>query len=157
VATFTAQGLAGRPVAVVPNPILQQFGFGMGVLPAMFPGGYTQSLNNLVNSTFATAQIGVQMSIPIRNRTASAQLAVGIAEQRRLATQQQAVEIAIEADVRNALQSLAAARARLDSAEAACEFADEQYASEQRQFQAGTSSVFLMLQRQTELTAARSR
>jgi len=35
--------------------------------------------------------------------------------------------------------------------------AEEQYASEQRQFQAGTSSVFLVLQRQTDLISARNR
>ena len=157
VATFSAQGLSGRPVTVAPNPILQQFGLANGVLPAIFPGGYTQSLNNLVNGQFPTAQIGVQMSIPIRNRTASAQLAVGLAEERRITAQQQAVEIAVEADVRNTLQSLATAGSRLDSAESARKFAEEQYGSEQRQFQAGTSSVFLVLQRQTELTAARSR
>ena len=157
VATFSAQGLSGRPVPVIPNPILQQFGIGNGVLPAIFPGGYSQSLNNLVTGTFPTAQIGVQMSIPIRNRTASAALAVSLAEQHRLTAQKQAVEIAIESDVRNSLQSVSTARARLGSAVSARKFAEEQYSSEQRQFQAGTSSVFLVLQRQTELTAARSR
>ena len=157
VATISAQGLAGRPVPVVPNPILQQFGITNGVLPAIFPGGYTQSLNNLINGTFPTVQVGVQMSIPIRNRTAAAQLAVSVAEQRRLTTQKQAAEIAVEADVRNSLQSAATARARLQAAEAARKFAEEQYGSEQRQFQAGTSSVFLVLQRQTDLIAARAR
>ncbi|HCC57476.1 MAG TPA: hypothetical protein DEQ47_09465, partial [Solibacterales bacterium] len=34
---------------------------------------------------------------------------------------------------------------------------EEQYQSEQRQFRAGTTSVFLVLQRQTDLIAARSR
>jgi len=157
VASLTAQGLSGRPVTLVPNPILQQFGLGGGVLPPIFPGGYSQSLNNLVNGNFPTAQIGVQMSIPLRNRTASAQLAIGRAEQRRLTTQQQSLEIAVEADVRNALQSVSTARSRLDASVAARQFAEEQYASEQRQFQAGTSSVFLVLQRQTELVSARSR
>ena len=45
----------------------------------------------------------------------------------------------------------------MGSAESASKFAQEQYLSEQRQFQAGTSSVFLVLQRQTDLVAARSR
>jgi len=45
----------------------------------------------------------------------------------------------------------------LVTAESARKFAEEQYSSEQRQFQAGTSSVFLVLQRQTELISARSR
>jgi HAE1 family hydrophobic/amphiphilic exporter-1 len=157
VATLTAQGLSGRPVAVVPNPLLAQFGLTTGVIPAIFPGGYSQSLNNLVTGTFPSVQIGVQMSIPIRNRTALAQVAVGLAEQKRLTTQQQSIEIAIEADIRNALQGLSTAGARLNSAEAARNFAEEQYSSEQRQFQAGTSSVFLVLQRQTELISARSR
>jgi HAE1 family hydrophobic/amphiphilic exporter-1 len=35
--------------------------------------------------------------------------------------------------------------------------AEAQYESEQRQFRAGTSTVFLVLQRQTELITARTR
>jgi HAE1 family hydrophobic/amphiphilic exporter-1 len=128
-----------------------------GTLPAIFPGGYTQSLNNVASGIFPTVQLGVQMSLPIRNRTAVAQVAVSAAEGKRLAAQQQSVEMAVEADVRNALQSLAAARSRLGAAESASKFADEQYQSEQRQLQAGTSSVFLVLQRQTDLISARSR
>ncbi len=157
VATLSVQGLSGRPVPIVPNPILQQFGISSGVLPPIFPGGYSQSLTNLYNGTFPTAQIGVQMSLPIRNRTALAQVAVGTAQGKRLAVQQQAVEMTVEAEVRNAIQAVASARSRLGSAESARRFAEDQYASEQRQFQAGTSSVFLVLQRQADLIAARSR
>ena len=65
--------------------------------------------------------------------------------------------MAVEADVRNALQAATASRARLDAAGIARQSAEEQYASEQRQFQAGTSSVFLVLQRQTDLITARNR
>ena len=156
-ANLGVQGLSGRPVPVVVNPLLAQLGITSGVLPPIFPGGYSQSLNNLYNGTFPLVQVGIQMSVPIRNRTAAAQLAVGIAEGKRLTAQQQSVEMTVEADVRNSLQSLFGARARLDSAQSARHFAEEQYASEQRQFRAGTSSVFLVLQRQTDLIAARSR
>jgi outer membrane protein TolC len=157
VASLRVQGLSGRAIPVVPNPILEQLGIGTGVLPSIFPGGYSQSLDNLYNGTFPTVQVGVQMSLPIRNRTALAQVAVAAVEGRRLAAQQQAIEMTVESDVRNALQSVAAAKARLDSAASARKFAEEQYASEQRQFRAGTSSVFLVLQRQTDLIAAKSR
>jgi HAE1 family hydrophobic/amphiphilic exporter-1 len=139
------------------SPILAELGFAASALPAIFPGGYTQSLQNIYNGTFPTVQLGVQMSLPIRNRTALAQVAVSAAEGKRLAAQEQSVEMSVEADVRNTLQSLATAKARLDSAVSARKFAAEQYTSEQRQFQAGTSSVFLVLQRQTDLIAARSR
>lgn len=157
VATLSVQGLAGRPAPVVPNPLLAQFGIPSTTLPAIFPGGYSQSLNNLYNGNFPTAQVGIQMSLPIRNRTAAAQLAIGKAEGKRLIAQQQLAEMSVQADVRNTLQSLAAARDRLNAAQSARQSAEAQYSSEQRQFQAGTSSVFLVLQRQTDLVAARSR
>ena len=157
VGTLSLQGLSGRTGSVVVSPILSELGFAATALPAIFPGGYTQSLNNIYNGTFPTVQLGVQMSLPIRNRTALAQVAVSAAEGKRLAAQEQSVEMSVEADVRNTLQSLATAKARLDSAISARKFAAEQYSSEQRQFQAGTSSVFLVLQRQTALIAARSR
>jgi HAE1 family hydrophobic/amphiphilic exporter-1 len=70
---------------------------------------------------------------------------------------QDQIGMAVEADVRNALQAAVSARSRLDAATLASRSADEQYTSEQRQFQAGTSTVFLGLQRQTDLIAARSR
>jgi len=157
VAKMSVQGLAGRVAPVATNPILQEFGLTPGVIPGILTGGYGQSVNDIYSGVFPTVQLGVQVSLPIRNRTALAQVAVGVAEGKRLAVQSQAVELSVEADVRNTLQSLAGARARLDSAEAARKFAEEQYASEQRQFRAGTSSVFLVLQRQTDLTSARSR
>jgi HAE1 family hydrophobic/amphiphilic exporter-1 len=157
VATLSSQGLSGHAIPFVVSPILQELGLTAGTLPAIFPGGYSQSLYNAYKGIFPSVQVGIQMSLPIRNRTAEAQVAIGLAEGRRLTAQRQQVEMAVEADVRNSLQGLAAARMRLESAEAASKFAEEQYLSEQRQFQAGTSSVFLVLQRQNDLTAARSR
>lgn len=157
VGKFGVQGLSGRPGPVVVNPFLSELGINPGSVPAIFPGGYTQSLTNIYNGVFPIAQVGVQMSLPLRNRTAEAQVAVGLIEGKRLAAQSQAVEMAVEADVRNSLQALAAAEARMDSAVSARKFAEDQYESEQRQFQAGTSSVFLVLQRQSDLIAAQSR
>jgi HAE1 family hydrophobic/amphiphilic exporter-1 len=101
--------------------------------------------------------VGLQVSLPLRNRTAEAQEAISAAEGRRLRALQDQVGMAIEADVRNALQAVQSARSRLDAASLARRSAEEQYASEQRQFQAGTSTVFLVLQRQTDFIAARSR
>jgi len=157
VAKLSVQGLAGREAPVATSPILTELGLSPTALPAIFNGGYGQSVDNLYNGLFPTVQLGVQMSLPIRNRTAMANVAVGVAEGKRLAAQSQMVELSVAADVRNTLQEVAAARARLDSAESARQFAEDQYLSEQRQFQAGTSSVFLVLQRQTDLISARSR
>jgi outer membrane protein TolC len=45
----------------------------------------------------------------------------------------------------------------MKAAAAASGLAEQQYQGEQRKFQAGLSTVFLVLQRQTELVAARGR
>ena len=128
-----------------------------GSVPPILIGGYGQSLNALTSGNFVSAQVGVQFSLPVRNRTANAAVAVSAAEGHRLQAVRQQTEMAIEQDVRNALQTESSARARLDSAATARRYAEQQYSSEQRQFQAGTSTVFLVLQRQTDLISARTR
>jgi outer membrane protein TolC len=138
-------------------PPLPPISFGSSSVPPIFVGGYGQSLSNLAGGTFNSATVGVNISLPLRNRTANAAAAVSLAEGRRLRTVRQQIEMAIEQDVRNSLQLLASAQARLDASNNAQQYAEQQYRSEQRQFQAGTTTVFLVLQRQTDLIAARTR
>jgi HAE1 family hydrophobic/amphiphilic exporter-1 len=155
-ANLTSAGLAGTAVPV--SPFLSTlFPGAVGSLPPVFDGAYGQSLSNILHGNFPSVQVGVQMSLPIRNRTAQAESAIAAAEGRRLHAVENQIGMAVEADVRNALQGVNSSRARLDAAALARQSADEQYASEQRQFQAGTSSVFLVLQRQTDLISARNR
>ncbi|MFN2455458.1 MAG: TolC family protein [Pyrinomonadaceae bacterium] len=120
-------------------------------------GGYTQSLTNLIEQNYPTMRVGVRVSLPLRNRTAEANLGRTLAQRRRLKDQHAQAEQLVEADVRNSLQAVRSAEARLASAAAARSSAEQQYASEQRMFKAGTTTVFLVLQRQTELLSARSR
>ncbi len=126
-------------------------------VPPNLVGGYGQTWNSLGSAAFPTVQFGVQFSFPIRNRTAEANAATAAAEGKRLRALRDQTELLIEADVRNSLQTAASSQARLAAAVLARQSAEEQYNSEQRQFQAGTSTVFLVLQRQTDLIAARTR
>ncbi len=179
-ATLSTLGLAGHPVpqssanpftsAFLPLitqlntlsaqaglPALGPISFGGGPIPPILVGGYGQSLNALTSGKFTTAEVGVNISLPIRNRTAVAAAEVSAAEGKRLKALQQQIEMAVEQDVRNGLQLSSSAQARLDAAVTARQYAEQQYSSEQRQFQAGTSTVFLVLQRQADLIAARTR
>jgi HAE1 family hydrophobic/amphiphilic exporter-1 len=156
-ANLSATGLSGVPGASGSNSFLSQIPGLSTTLPGLFIGNYSQSITNLFGGNFPTAQVGVQVSLPLRNRTAGAQLAIAEADGRKLKVLREQIGSAIEADVRNSLQAVASAEARLSAASLARESAEEQYASEQRQFQAGTSTVFLVLQRQSDLIAARSR
>ena len=174
-ASYTAAGLAGTPLTT-PNPLTAGFAplvsqlnqlsalaglppvpsISSGSLPGVLIGGYGDSLGQIGHGTFPTTQVELKISLPIRNRTAEASLGASLAQGRRIHNQMEQVEQAIEADVRNSLQGVRSSQSRFESARVARESAEEQYQSEQRQFQAGTSTLFLVQQRQSEMIAARS-
>ena len=118
-------------------------------------GGYDQSLRNLLSNRFNNFRVGVQINLPLRNRTAEAQLGRSLVEGQRIATQREQLEQTIQVDVRNALQVVRSAEARLHAAGIARQASEQQYQSEQRKLDAGQSTVFLVLERQTALTTAR--
>lgn len=176
-ASYTASGLSGHVAARGPNPlfsanddvrqrtnILSQLA-GLPPLPPsasitvpdVFVGGYDQSLANLLEQRFPSAHVGLQFSLPLHNRVAEANLALSMADAHRLKNQRQRIELTIEADVRNALQAVHSAQETLAAARDSEKLASDQYASELRRFQAGISSVFLVLQRQDDLTEAHDR
>lgn len=118
-------------------------------------GGYNQSVQNLLSNRFNNFRVGVQINLPLRNRTAQAQLGRSLVEGERIATQREQLEQNIQVDVRNALQLVRSAEARLRAAGIARQASEQQYQSEQRKLDAGQSTVFLVLERQTALTTAR--
>jgi outer membrane protein len=125
------------------------------MIPPKLIGGYPQSLSNLASNQFNNFRVGVAISLPLRNRTAEGQLGHALAEGRSLAAQRQQLEQLIQVEVRNALQSLTTADARLRAAAIARTTGEQQYESEKRKLDAGQSTVFLVLERQTALAVAR--
>lgn len=138
--------LAGLPLLPVPPP---------QALSGNLLGGYGQSFSNLAANRFNNFRVGVQINLPLRNRTAEAQLGHSLVEGQRIATQREQLEQTIQVDVRNALQVLRSAEARLRAAAATRTANEQQYESEKRKLDAGQSTVFLVLERQTALTTAR--
>ncbi|MBA2606718.1 MAG: TolC family protein [Acidobacteria bacterium] len=126
-------------------------------VPSNLVGGYLQSLSNLATADYPTFRVGVRISLPFGNRIAKANLGRTLVEGERIKNQQAQIGQIIEADVRNTTQSLRSAQARLASSAASRASAEQLFESEQRQFRAGTGTVFLVLQRQNELVAARGR
>ncbi|MEP6946495.1 MAG: TolC family protein [Acidobacteriota bacterium] len=148
VGSYTAAGLAGTR-----NPLSS----GSANVPANLVGGYVNSLGNLLQQDFPTYRIGVNVSLPWGNHVAKANLGRTLVEGDRLKNLESQQEETIEAEVRNATQALRSAEARLTSATAARVAAEELYSSEERQFRAGTTTFYLVAQRQTDLLAARGR
>lgn len=124
-------------------------------IPDNLVGGYPQSLLNLGANRYNNFRVGVQLNLPLRNRTAEAQLGRSLVEGERIQTQRAQLEQLIQIDVRNALQAVRTAESRLRAAASARQASEQQYESEQRKFDAGQSTLFLVLERQTALTTAR--
>jgi HAE1 family hydrophobic/amphiphilic exporter-1 len=147
VGQYTSQGLAGSPTAR---------GQTIGV-PENLQGGIVNSLGNLFGQDYPTYRVGVAISLPWGNTVAKANLGRTLVQANRIGNQRAQTEQIIEAEVRNSMQALKSGEARLASALASRQSAEQLYESEQRQFRAGTTTFYLVLQRQTELLAARSR
>jgi HAE1 family hydrophobic/amphiphilic exporter-1 len=124
-------------------------------LPDILIGGEGQSLANIAANRFRDVRVGVTINLPFKNTTAEAQLARALVDAERIKTQREQLEELIQVDVRNAVQSVLTAQSRLRAAAATRSASEQQYASEQRKLDAGQSTVFLVLERQTELTTAR--
>jgi len=152
VATYTSQGLAGNETARAIDPVT-----GLSRVPQNLVGGYINSLGNLIGQDYPTYRAGVTVSLPWGNTVAKANLGRSLVESDRIKNQRAQEEQVIEAEVRNAIQATRSAEARLASALAARVAAEQLAESEQRQFRAGTTTLYLVLQRQTELLAARGR
>ncbi|OLE55199.1 MAG: hypothetical protein AUG51_04405 [Acidobacteria bacterium 13_1_20CM_3_53_8] len=125
-------------------------------VPTDLVGGYGRMLSNLFNLNTRNVVVGVAIQIPFRNTTAEANLAGARIQRNQLDASTRQQEQTVEVEVRDAAQSVETARRRVLAARAARENAEVQLAGEQRLFQAGRSTIFLLFQRENTLANARN-
>ncbi len=119
-----------------------------------FQGGYGTAPRNLFKNEFRQWSVGVNISLPLRNRTAKANLGKSLEASRQNDLQTRRMMQGIEVDVRNAVQSVETAKMRIEASRAARQYAEQQLDGENKKFQAGLSTTFLVLTRQNELSQA---
>ncbi len=139
---------SGLPPVAAPN---------FGGTPDSALGGYGTALANLFRGNYQSVQVGLQFDFTARNRAAEASLSQSVITERRLKLLEAQAEQTIEAQVRNAWQSILTTRQRIAAAEASARAAREKLDSEIRLFQTGESTNFLVLTRQNELVDSRRR
>jgi outer membrane protein TolC len=128
-----------------------------GGAPDFLVGSYGTALSNLFGGRYQSFQAGVSIDFNIRNRTAQANLGQTLINEKRLKLERARSEQAIEGQVRSALQGIQAARQRIAAADASSRAAKEKLDSEQRLYQTGESTNFLVLTRQNEYADSRRR
>lgn len=136
--------IATSPLAATPS-----------LAPSALVGGYGQTLKNLFNLNTYNVVVGVSIQIPLKNRTAEANLAGARIQGEQLQASMRSQDQVIEVDVRNAAQAVETSRRRVLSARDARINAETQLQGEQRLYQVGRSTTFLLFQRENALTNAR--
>lgn len=124
---------------------------------ALLNGLTGSSITDVLANKYPTFRAGVTFNLPLfGNDTAKAQLGKSLVEGEKIRTQREQLEQNIQVDVRNALQTLRTAEARLRAAAISRENSAKQYESEQRKLDAGQSDIYKVLERQTALATAKS-
>lgn len=152
VGRYATAGLAGRPGPPIDFGGLPGFG---GEVPALFVGGLGRAFNTAIQNRFREVVVGVQINFPLLNRTAKANLGRSKARGRVLQFQEKQLQQLVLAEVRNALQGVETARQTIEAARAARAAREVQLAGEQKKFEAGLSTTFLVLTFQNQLSLAK--
>lgn len=145
------QRAQGLPVAVPPLTAVEA-----STINPTLVGGFGQNLRNLFGGDTYNIRAGVAIQFPFKNKTAEANLAGARIQKEQLQATTRSQEQIIEVDVRNAAQAVESARQRILSARQARVNAEAQLEGEQRLYQVGRSTTFLLFERENALANARA-
>ena len=145
VAAYDRFGLSGS----------QNTAVAVGSIDPANEGEWGRAFEMLGEGHYDDLRVGLEFSMPIRNRTARA-----AAETARNAEEQATAELArarktVRSEVLDAAAALQAAGQRIEAARAGREAAEVQLSSEQERYAVGLSTNFLVLTRQNDLSQAR--
>jgi outer membrane protein TolC len=118
------------------------------------PGGAGDSLSQVFRNVYPSYSLGVSLSIPIRNRQAQADAATAQIQERQMRVQLQQQINKVQQDVRNAVIAVTQARAQIDAAKESTALYKETLDGEQKKFQLGESTPFLVIQAERDVANA---
>jgi outer membrane protein len=143
--TLTNNGLSGiqNPLApIAANPY--------------FVGGAGNFYEQLLRRNFPSYSAGFQLNVPLRNRAAQADITNDTLNLRRQELQEQRLLNAIKVDVAQSVTNLIQARAGWESAVKARRLQEQTLDAEQKKFALGSSTIFVVVQTQRDLTQAQA-
>lgn len=119
-------------------------------------GGFGDALNQLFGFDFVSWRVGLNVTIPIGNKTAEGQYAQATINEDRARTELQRTQQQIELEVRQAVRGVQATADAVASTTRTRELAERQLEIETDRFEVGMSTNFEVLQFQDDLAVARS-
>src|SRR6266851_1843572 len=119
-----------------------------------FVGGYGNLLGQIFGRNFPDYRVGVQLSIPLRNRAAEADYIRDTMTMRQSELQLQKQTNQIRVDVQNAAISLQQARVRYQAANKSRILEEQTLDAEQKKYALGASTIYNVIQIQRDLVTA---
>jgi outer membrane protein len=159
-------GLKGSRNAVLPElnlvGILQNNGLAGTLNPFLtnpditFAGGFGTVLDQLFTRKYPTYGIGVQVTLPIRNRIAEADLARDEIQLRQSQVRLRQLQNQARLEVEDAVIAMRRARASYEAAVKARQYQQESLEAEQMKYEVGASTAFFVIQYESLLAQAKS-
>ena len=137
------------------NPNAENFETGGTLAPGTYPSiSYGTAFGNLFNSSNPNKGIGVNLTIPLRNRTAQADQARSQMELTQSQMRLQQLYTQIRINVINGQYALANDRAQVAAAQASRDYGAQSLDAEQKKYKLGASTTALVLQQGRNLAIA---
>lgn len=144
VGIFQNNGLAGTLNPFASNP------------DATFAGGFGTVLDQLFSRKYPTYGVGVQVTLPIRNRIAEADLARDEIQLRQSQVRLRQLQNQARLEVEDAVIAMRRARASYEAAVKARQYQQESLEAEQMKYEVGASTAFFVIQYESLLAQAKS-
>jgi outer membrane protein len=144
----------GSGVGGVPNPDCLTGSGTISVQCATTGSNYGNVLGNTLNNNSPNYGVGVNLSIPLRNRTAQADQARSQMEYRQSQMRLQQLYTQLRIQVINAQYALTNDRAQVQAAQTANDFQAQSLDAEQKKYRLGASTTANVLQQQRNLATA---
>jgi outer membrane protein len=117
-------------------------------------GGFGDSLDQLGSLNFPTYGFNVQLRLPLRNRSAAADMGTALVSQRRTQYQRRQREEGIILEARNAVHGLEQGKLSVAAGKISRDLAQKNLQAEQRKYELGTETIFFVLDAQNQLSQA---
>ena len=131
--------------------------FNQGVASSVLttiPGGLTDSLGQLFGFGFSTYQLGLRLTLPIKNRAASADMADALVRKKQDTLTLRSTEQTIRLDILNAITNVDSSKKSVELAKTARDFAVKALDAENQKYELGTELQQFVINAQRDLAAA---
>lgn len=139
--TYSSTGLAGNSITAATPPVVSKTGL-------------SDSLSQVFHNRFPEYSVGVNLTLPLRNRSAQADSVHAQLTQRQLEAQMQQIKNSAVLDVRNTSIALEQGRAQVQAASKARELQQQTFDAEDKKYRLGASTVYQVILTQRDLITA---